>query len=305
MNRPPARRIAPVANRNQVPPMNDRIFITGATGNVGAEVVRAFPDPSKLRCAVINDADRQKLPAELDCVVFDFQNPDTYADAFRDVRAMFLMRPPHLANVDRDFVPAITAAVEAGVKHFVFLSIVGVENATFVPHYKIEQAVKASGASYTFLRCSFFMQNLNTTHRPEIRDDSEIRLPVGKAKTSFIDVRDIGAVAAKVLSEPTDEKTALTLTGSESLDYYQVADILTEVLGRKITYTHPDPVTFAIRQKSTGRSWGMTLVMTLLYVMTRNGSADIVTDDVEKVLGRPPITFRQYAEDTKAAWIPA
>ncbi|HYO87590.1 MAG TPA: NmrA family NAD(P)-binding protein, partial [Candidatus Limnocylindrales bacterium] len=271
----------------------------------GAEVVKSFPDPSLLRCAVINDEDRKKLPAEMDCAAFDFQNPDTFANAFRDVRAMYLMRPPHLANVDRDFVPAIHAAVAAGVEHFVFLSIVGVENATFVPHYKIEQAVKASGAAYTFLRCSFFMQNLNTTHRPEIRDDSEIRLPVGKAKTSFIDVRDIGAVAATVLSAPTREKTALTLTGAESLDYYQVADILTDVLGRKITYTHPDPVSFAIRQKSSGRPWGMTLVMTMLYVMTRNGSADVITDDVQRVLGRTPISFRQYAEDTKAAWMPA
>jgi uncharacterized protein YbjT (DUF2867 family) len=283
--------------------MNDHVLVTGSTGNVGAEVVRFFPDPSKLRCAVINDADAKKVPAGIKTVRFDFQDPATYADAFRDVRAMFLLRPPQLANVERDFVPPITAAVQAGVQQIAFLSLVGVENATFVPHYKIEQAVRASGAAYTFLRASFFMQNLTTTHRAEIRDRSVIGLPVGKAKTSFIDAADLGAVAARALSEPGHEDQAYTLTGGESLDYYQVADILTEVLGRPIRYTHPNPLSFAFDQKRHGRTWGMTAVMTMLYTMTRNGSADVVTDDVQRVLGRPPITFRQFAEANKAAWM--
>ena len=284
--------------------MNNRVFITGATGNVGAEVVKAFPNPDLLRCAVINDADAQKVPAGIETVRFDFQDPATYAGAFRDVRAMFLMRPPHLANVERDFVPPITAAVQAGVTHIAFLSLVGVENAKFVPHYKIEQAVKASGASWTMLRASFFMQNLSTTHRAEIRDRSVIALPVGKAKTSFVDVSDIGGVGAKALSEPGHENQAYTITGGESLDYYQVADILTDVLGRPIRYTHPNPLSFAFDQKRGGRTWGMTAVMTMLYTMTRNGSAEVITDDVQRVLGRPPVTFRQFAEANKAAWMP-
>jgi uncharacterized protein YbjT (DUF2867 family) len=283
--------------------MNNRVFITGATGNVGAEVVKAFPNPGLLRCAVINDADARKVPEGIETVRFDFQDPATYADAFRDVRAMFLMRPPHLANVERDFVPPITAAVQAGVQHIAFLSLVGVENAKFVPHYKIEQAVKASGAQWTMLRASFFMQNLSTTHRAEIRDRSVIALPVGKAKTSFVDVADIGGVGAKALSEPGHENQAYTITGGESLNYDQVAALLTDVLGRPIRYTHPDPLSFAISQKRGGRPWGMTLVMTMLYTMTRNGSADVITDDVQRVLGRPPVTFRQFAERNKAAWM--
>jgi uncharacterized protein YbjT (DUF2867 family) len=193
------------------------------------------------------------------------------------------------------------AAKAAGVRHFVFLSLIGIERNTVVPHYKVEQYLTRSGMDYTFLRCSFFMQNLNTTHRAEIRDQDEIFIPVGKARTSFIDVRDIAAVAAVALTQPGHANQAYDLTGSEALDYDQVADLFTQVLGRKITYKNPSSAAFLLRQ---ARKYPLmfALVTTWLYSNTRGGMADVVTGEVRRITGREPIRMRQYIQDYQQSW---
>jgi uncharacterized protein YbjT (DUF2867 family) len=125
-----------------------------------------------------------------------------------------------------------------------FLSLIGIENTTYVPHYKVETYLKAINMQTTFLRCSFFMQNLNTTHRREIKERNEIFVPVGKAKTAFIDARDIGAVAAVALLEDGHAGRNYDLTGSERLDYWEAARIMSEMLGRRITYRNPNRIAF-------------------------------------------------------------
>jgi len=280
-----------------------KVLITGAAGNVGMEVIRAYPTPADLRAAVRDiQKERPHIGREIEYVPFDFTDPATYPRAFEGVRSMFLMRPPQISNVARDIEPALDAAKAAGVEHIVFLSLVGVEKRTYVPHYKIEQAILARGFDWTFLRASFFMQNLNTTHRAEIADHNEIALPVGSAKTSFIDVRDIGAVAAKALSEPGHRNRAYTLTGGESLDYNQVASIMSNVLNRPIRYTDPSFISFFANQIKAGRTAAYAFVVTALYTMTRMGGADTISDDVPRLLQRPPIRFQQYVEDYRAAW---
>lgn len=287
--------------------MTSHILITGATGNVGLEIIRQFPSTASLRAAILNpNTDPTTLAAAagepVETVEFDFTNPATYPAAFAGIDVLFLVRPPHLSNVVRDIAPAIDAAVAAGVYHIVFLSIVGVENNKVVPHYKIEQHVLSTGVGHTFLRASFFMQNLNTTHRAEIRDQNVIAVPVGRARTSFIDVRDIAAIAVRALLSPTEFVGEFNLTGGEALDYYQIAAILSDVLGQTIRYSDPAIPRFVAQQLRAGRTLPMTLVMTALYTITRRGSAAVVNPDMPRLLGRPPIPFVQYARDHRAAW---
>jgi uncharacterized protein YbjT (DUF2867 family) len=198
--------------------------------------------------------------------------------------------------------PALEAAVKAGVRQFVFLSIIGVEHNQRVPHYKIEQRLREMDVDYTFLRCSFFMQNLNTTHRAEICERNELFIPAGRARTSFLDVRDIGAVAAAALTQTGHERKAYDLTGPEALDYYQVANQFTEVLGRKITYRNPSPMRYILRQLSTGSPLAFALITAWLYSNTRSGMAEPITGEVERLLGRKPTTLKQYISDYKDNW---
>ena len=162
----------------------------------------------------------------------------------------------------------------------------------------------ASGMAWTFLRASFFMQNLNTTHRVEIRDENMLMMPAGHGKTSFIDGRDIAAVGVKALTESEHENKAYALTGSEALDYFTVADMLTKTLGRKITYRNPSIIAFARRMKAQGNPWAYVLVTTALYTTARLGMAAKITDETEPLLGHSPIQMRQYVEDYKQAWMP-
>ncbi len=284
--------------------MSAQILVTGATGNVGAEVVRGLQNSGIPFRAGLSDASTVQRwnHGGMEGVAFDFLKPETYPAAFEGIKRLFLVRPPALANVSRDIAPAIHSAAACGVEHIVFLSLQGVEKNPITPHYKIEKLIEATGLSYTFLRASFFMQNLSTVQAAEIRDYREIALPVGNAKTSFIDVRDIAAVAVRALTEDQHQKQKYTLTGSEALDYYQVASTLSSVLGHPIHYTHPSVFQFVRRQLSAGQKLSYALVVAGLYTLTRMGSAKTVTHDVESILKRPPISFDQFAQDYRECW---
>lgn len=285
--------------------MQPEILVMGTLGNVGNEVMNYLLEQGvSVRAAdLFPDKITERFGNNVESVLFDFKKPGTFSSTFLGIKRMFLMRPPQFSNIQRDMVPALEAAKAAGVHHFVFLSLIGIEQNKVVPHYKVEQWLQASGLDYTFLRCSFFMQNLNTTHRAEVRNRSEIYLPVGVAKTSFLDVRDIGAVAALALSQPGHEKKAYDLTGSEALDYYQVANLFTEVLGRKITYKNASVAGFFLRQLQSKSNLMFALVTTWLYSNTKSGMADVITGEVERLLGHKPFLMRQYIEDYKANWI--
>lgn len=284
--------------------MSSPILVIGALGNVGAEVVKqVLASGRPVRAA---DIDAQKLKERfgdtVETVRFDFTDPRTFEATFRGVKKMFYMRPPHLANIQRDMQPSMEAAKRAGVTHVVFLSLIGIEKAKYVPHYRVETYLHQLGLQTTFLRCSFFMQNLNTTHRREIKDCNEIFVPVGNARTSFIDVRDIGAVAAVTLTGEGHAGYNYDLTGWESLDYWEVAHILSDVLGRTITYCNPNPFYFLIETLRRGTPLIFALVQLGLYTSTRFGMAKDVTPAVENLLGRKPTSFRQYVLDYKDTW---
>ena len=281
------------------------ILVIGALGNVGAEVVKQLQAKGQaIRAANIDPSKvYERFGSGVEAVRFDFTDPATYEAAFKGVQKMFIMRPPHIANIKRDMLPAMQAAKNSGVKYAVFLSIIGIENAKFVPHYKVETYLRELNFDTTFLRCSFFMQNLSTTHRKEIKERNEIFVPVANARTSFLDVRDIGAVAAVTLTEEGHAGKNYDLTGSETLDYWQVSKILSNTLGREITYRNPIPVRFFIETIRRGAPIGYALIVMGLYTSTRFGMADVVTDEVKNLLGREPITFKQYTMDYKDAWL--
>lgn len=283
----------------------NRILVTGATGNVGREVVTCLESMgAPVVAALSTEATAARMPHGVEARILRFGDESTYAAAFEGVDRLFLMRPPQIADVRRYLFPVIDFARKAGVEHIVFLSLLGVENKRIVPHYKVEQHLLTAGVPSTFLRPSFYMQNLSSTHREEILEDDVISVPVGAAKTSFIDVRDIGEVAAHVLTTEGHEGRAYDLTGPEALDYREVAQIFTDVLGRRIAYTNPSPVRFYLKARRQGVQRKFALVMVALYTATRFGSGEKVSDDVEHLLGRPPTSMRRFVEDYAEVWMP-
>lgn len=280
------------------------VLVTGATGNVGREVVKALNGRNVRVVAAVTEPEMPEphLPAETERVRFVFGEEATYAPAFQGIDAVFLLRPPQISDAKHLINPAVDAMRAAGVRAVTFLSVQGAQSNPLVPHHAIEKHLKCSGLEYTFLRAAFFMQNLSITHRDDIRMHDDIMVPAGSGRTAFVDVRDLAAVAALTLTEAGHARQAYELTSAEALTYDEVAGILSEVLGRTIRYSHPNVLQFWQRMHERRQPVGYVLVMTALYAVAALGRAGHLTDDTRRLLGRDPITFRQFAQDFAEVW---
>ena len=277
------------------------ILVTGATGNVGGPLVGLLVAGGH---AVRAASSGGQSIAGAAGMRFDFTDPASYGPALRGVKRVFLMRPPQLANAQRDFQPFIAAMEQAGVEQVTFLSLLGAEHNRVVPHRAIEDLLKATRLDWTLLRCGFFMQNLSTTHREEIVRSGEIVVPAGGGRTSFIDADDIAAVAARTLTEPGHAGQAYPLTGTAAHDYAEVAGMMSVALGRPIVYRYPSLLRFVRHSLALGRQPAFIAVTAAIYTTTRLGLAATITAHAERLLGRPPRSLVAFLADNRAAWLP-
>ena len=280
------------------------ILITGSLGNIGREVTRQLLAAGRpVRAVDLDPAAVRSAFPDAEPARFDFTDPQTWS-VFDGVDLVFLMRPPALSNIARDMVPALEAAKRAGVRHIVLLSLQGAENNKVVPHAKIEAWLRHSGLAWTFVRPSFFMENLSTTHRSDIRDRDCLMVPAGKGKTAFVAAYDVASVAAIALQDPARHvNKAWTPTGPQALTYYEVASILTDVLGRPIRYDKPGVIRYLLHAtQQLDLPPAMALVTTAIYTVARLGKADGLTDDVRTVTGTAPIAFADWATEHRSVW---
>jgi len=276
-----------------------RILVTGPTGTVGGPLADLLAGRgAQVVAGALHPA---RFAGSAECRALDFERPETFPGALAAVRQVFLMRPPAISDTKRYLRPFIQAAERAGVEHVVFLSLMGVNR--FMPHWQVEQDLRASSLGWTFLRPSFFAQNLQAAYLADIRDRSQLRVASGRARTSFIDTRDIAAVAGLVICDPAPHAgRAYTLTGPEALDYYRVAALLSAELGRRVTY---EPLTLLncrreLKQQELPAAY--VNVQLLISVVARLGLAARVTGTVERLLGRSPTPLATYLHDQRECW---
>lgn len=278
------------------------ILVTGATGNVGKEVVRALEARgTPYRAAVRRPGAGQgtKGKAGQD-VFFDFARPETFDEALRGARGVFLLRPPAIAKVGPTLNALIDRAVAAGVEQVVFLSVEGADRQRWIPHHAVERHLMASPIAWTFLRAGFFAQNFGDAYRKSIAAAGEIVVPAGGGRVAFVDVRDLSELAARAFDEPALRRQAWTLTGPEALSFAEAARILSDVTGRPIRYRAASVLGYLRHVRAEGAPWAQALVQTLLHVGLRFGNAETVDPALERLLGRPPRSFRDYAKDHRA-----
>ncbi|OMC31247.1 hypothetical protein A5740_15575 [Mycobacterium sp. GA-1841] len=287
------------------------LLITGPSGNVGYELVEQLNRPSGLSWRVAS-RHPDELKARLsggstDVVALDFFDRSTWDRALADVDCLFLLFPLPGNRAARDaIIPFIAAAESAGCRHIVYVSVFGADRARFIPHYKVEKALRDSTLTWTVLRCSFFMQNLHrqiSTHGEDIVEHGEVFIPAGRGRTTFIDARDAAQVAAKILAEPQRHvDTVYHLTGPAALTMDEVAATLTAEVGIKVTYTRPGLFRFARRLRRRGVGWDTVGFMCAVYTLTRFGANQPLTDDVRRLLGRSPRTLPEFVHDNAWRW---
>jgi len=284
-----------------------KVMVTGALGNVGRYVLESLLELGEE--VVAADINLEKLILNygdlslVKTVYFDFTKESTFNDALKDVDRVFLMRPPHLGKPE-DILPFIKAMSKKDLKLVSFLSLMGIEKNPIPPHHKIEKMIEEFNLPYAHIRPGFFMQNISGIHAFEIKEQNQIFIPAGNSMTSFIDALDIGIAIATVLHLPEKYRhTAHTITGPESLNYYQIANILSDILDRKIKYIKPSYLKYRrVYIKDRKIDKGYVNVTVMLYFMTRMGTAKKVTNEFEKLTGKKPRTFKQFAIDNKSAW---
>lgn len=274
------------------------ILITGANGTVGREVVKQALSVGLVIRASFQSAEiAAKAPAGLDGVVMDYTKPETIRPALDGVKKIFLVGPPtrELSALEARFIKEVRAS---GRKHIIKLSALGGRESMFPSgHRDSEENIEASGLPHTFLRPNGFMQNLVNYNTATIRSVDGFYGCQGNGAVSVVDVRDIAAVAVMVLAATGHEGKSYALTGDEALTNGQIAEKISQVAGRKISYIDLPPADFKKVILSAGMPEWSAEAMLDLQRFYRGGKASGTTDDVERLLGRKPITFDQFARD--------
>jgi len=274
------------------------ILITGASGNVGREVVKqALAVGLKIRAAFQSPDIAAKAPAGLEGVIMDYAKPETIRPVLQGMEKIFLVGPPvrDLPVMEANFIKEVRAA---GRKHIIKLSALGGRESMFPSgHRDSEENIEASGLPYTFLRPNGFMQNLVNYNAGTIRSENAFYGCQGNGAVSMVDIRDIAAVAVIVLAATGHEGKSYALTGGEALTNGQVAEKISRVAGRKISYVDLPQAEFKKAILSAGTPEWSAEALLDLQRLYREGKASVVTNDIERLTGRKPITFDQFARD--------
>jgi len=285
--------------------MPQTTLIVGATGKVGVKLVRLLVEKGEAVRAATRSrtAALTRLPRLTEIAEFDFDKPETFAPALRGISRVFLIARPGDNHADKAAIPFIDLAKKEGVQLVVNLTAMGIEKDDTFTLRILEKYIEASGIPYVHLRPNWFMQNFDSgPMHADIRATGALHLPAADAKLSFIDVRDIAAVALAALTDRRHAGKAYTLTGGEALDHYEVVSILSHVAEKTITYVPlREEVARAALQRS-GAAEDLIERWKNFYRIVRQGLCAPIVPDTESVLRRPPITFEQYAEDHAAAW---
>jgi uncharacterized protein YbjT (DUF2867 family) len=276
------------------------ILVIGGRSKIGAAVINDLLARGQSVRALARSGEGTGFPAQVEVVPGDLADPGSLAAAVDGVERVFLLCGPREDEVELN-KNAIDAAEAADVRLLVRSSILGADpesSSTFMSDHGVCDAyLRDSAVEHAIVRPHMFMQNVPENTIPSIGEDGVFYANAGQAKISMVDTRDIGAVAAAVLTEPGHENEELDVTGPEALSYADVAAKLSSALGRKVTYVDvPDD---AVREALAGFGLGSWLVNGLVELFEdyrrarEDGYVGQLTDTVERLTGRPPRTLDQ------------
>jgi len=290
----------------------DSILVTGATGTVGSEVVKQLAlssssiDKKIIRAGVhsLNKVDKLKQYKLVEIVNMDYYKSETITTVLQNIDKLFWLTPLTL-NTTQISSNLVKEAQKTDIKHIVKLSVMGAdfETATTIArlHRQEEKIIEESGIPYTFLRPVGFMQNFINFFGQTIKNQNAFYLPAGDGKVSFVDVRDIAAVAVKTLVANDNDNQhigkAYGITGDELLTYKQAAEILSKEVGKKINYVHISDEDARKAMNGIGMEDWLIDGMMELYSIIKDGHAEQITNTVEQILGKKPGSFSQFAKE--------
>ena len=286
---------------------NEKILVTGATGKVGSALLDNLGTADiDLRALVRDESEAQSLGERgVEVVSGDLMQPETLGPALEGVSAVFLLTPIHPQQV-RQATNVIDAARESGndprvVRLSVHQASHQAPTRVSRQHAEIEDRLVSSRLPYTLLRPQSFMQN-TLMSAPTVARQGKIFQPMKGGRLGMIDARDIGEVAARILSEDGHEGRTYTLTGPAAISFHDVAEALGEVLGKEVTYV-PIPQEKA-KEAMLGRGipeWVADALNEYAEAHSE-GYSDWTTGDFERLTGHPATSYKEFASDFERAF---
>lgn len=280
--------------------MSPNILIMGASGDVGKEMVNRLAHSGVQVRAAIHD------PLKLDSIFnypviqtvsFDFENYSSICSALQGISSLFLIAPAsqHLSDYVNN---TLKAAVNASVKHIGFLSLLGADDPAAPSlarwYYQAESLVKNSNIPFTILRSNCLMQHILKYLQA---DSAMIYLPAAAGSVSFVDARDVAAVGADIFLPGADHvgKT-YNLTGSSAYSMYQIADLLSRVVGIHIGYVDSSMENAANALKGKIEDWRLGYLLEYLRYLF-SGAGAVISSNIEQTAGIEPVSFVDFVRD--------
>jgi uncharacterized protein YbjT (DUF2867 family) len=278
------------------------ILVTGATGSTGSALVeRLVARGASVRAMVRSAAAAQRMAVP--AAIADFDDPTAVADALTGVDAAYLVTPSS-ERAQEQQERFVEAAAAAGVRHLVVLSqLAAVEDSPvrFLRyHAAVERRVRELGVDHTFLRPNLFFQGLLAL-APQVRGGGPLVAPIGDAKVSAVDVRDIAEVAAVALTEPGHVGRTYDITGPAALTHSDMAAALSGAIGRRVDFVDVTPADFAAALRGILPDWQVEGTLED-YAHYARGEAAAVSPAVADVTGTAPRDVATFARDHAPAF---
>jgi uncharacterized protein YbjT (DUF2867 family) len=285
------------------------ILITGATGNVGSEVVKAVRERGGPVRAFVRDPDkaREKLGDGVELAIGDFADPGSLRAALNGVDEVFLSCADDPRRVEWE-TNAIEVAVASGARRIVKLSAATAERGSPVAfwdwHARVEQHLRESEIASVILRPSWYMSNL-LAFAERVAAEGRLYAPAGEARIAMIDPRDVGAAAAAVLTTPGHDGRTYILTGPEAITFAQAAAELSAVIDSEVEFVNVPDEGAREAMAEGGLPDFVAEQVVKSFVMLRQGVAEQVTGTVESLTGTPARGLGAFARDYARLFAPA
>lgn len=274
------------------------ILVTAANGNLGSQIVSQLALNHNVTAGIRN-LDKSAKFAEVNVVNFDYDNINTYTkSALEDYDAVVLQAPPLDSQAFERLTPFIAALEQAQIKRVVFISAFGVNHNDQAPLRKIELSLIDKGFDYTFIRPNFFMENFTSGFAlGPLEHDGIVLSSAGDGKLAFVSIKDIAAVVASVFSNSKYINTEHNLTGPQTLSHQEVADVISKNLNKNIAHVSLTGDELKAGAVANGLPESAADYLVMLYELAAMGLLSHITNDVEQILDRAPLSFDQVYAD--------
>lgn len=284
--------------------MTTKILLTGATGNVGTQLVKQLASqqvPFKVLVRSGDNAAFLKTIPLAEIITGDLADTAAVTKALTGIEKAFLLTnsSEQAESLQLNFA---TTAKAAGVQHIVKLSQYAANANSPVRflryHASVENYIQKLGLQFTFLRPNLYMQGL-LAFSDYIKKDGQFYAALGHAAISAVDIRDIAAVAVAVLTTSGHSNKTYNITGDQAITHYQMAETLSEVVAKEIRFVDVSPQQMEAALKAAGFPEWQIDGLIEDYAHYARGEAAGVFNTIEEITGKAPISFKQFSEDYK------